>query len=175
MFRGREGLKYELASMGGQPIITSQDKISLVFKTRKSSALLYYNGKLSLLKVFTTIQSYWACKSMFSNNISWSRLAGRNRVWVKHEAQNTNTSHTYSLYIVGSWIVSKPQGSELRTQSFVNQIMMGFTYFQSFQGQRDFNILIFKQCSVAKLPQPHFKELNRTASEVLVGKTRIHH
>merc|ERR1719278_818868 len=30
--------------MGGQPIITSQDKISLVFKTRKSSALLYYNG-----------------------------------------------------------------------------------------------------------------------------------
>ena len=45
MFRGREGLKYELASMGGQPILTSQDKISLVFKTRKSSALLYYNGK----------------------------------------------------------------------------------------------------------------------------------
>ena len=139
MFRGREGLKYELASMGGQPIITSQDKISLVFKTRKSSALLYYNGKLSLLKVFTTIQSYWACKSMFSNNISWSRLAGRNRVWVKHEAQNTNTSPTSSLYIVGLC-------PDRRAESFVNQIMKGFTYFQSFQGHRDFNLLIFKQC-----------------------------
>ena len=45
MFRGRQGLKYELASMGGQPIITLQDKISFFFKTRKSSALLYYNGK----------------------------------------------------------------------------------------------------------------------------------
>ena len=45
MFRGREGLKYELATMGGEPILTSQDKISLFFKTRKSSALLYYNGK----------------------------------------------------------------------------------------------------------------------------------
>ena len=44
---GYEGLKYQLASQGGQPILTSEDKISLVFKTRKSSALLYYNGKLS--------------------------------------------------------------------------------------------------------------------------------
>ena len=107
MFRGREGLKYQLASQGGQSIITSQDKISLVFKTRKSSALLYYNGKLSSPQ--SPIVYCWVCKSKFSNNISWCRLAGRSRVWVKHEAQNTNTSHTSSLYIVGSWIVSKPQ------------------------------------------------------------------
>ena len=55
MFRGREGLKYELASMGGEPIITSQDEISLLFKTRKSSALLYYNGKYLRYKPFMVL------------------------------------------------------------------------------------------------------------------------
>ena len=45
MLRGREGLKYDLSSVGGEPILFEADKISLYFKTRKSSGLLYYNGK----------------------------------------------------------------------------------------------------------------------------------
>jgi len=44
VFRGREGVKYDLNNIGGEPIITSVDKISLYFKTRKSSGLLFYNG-----------------------------------------------------------------------------------------------------------------------------------
>ena len=45
VFRGREGVKYDLNHIGGEPIITSVDKISLYFKTRKSSGLLFYNGE----------------------------------------------------------------------------------------------------------------------------------
>ena len=51
MFRGREGVKYDLAKFsgdgepgGGEPILAAQDKISFYFKTSKSSGLLYYNG-----------------------------------------------------------------------------------------------------------------------------------
>ena len=44
MLRGREGVKYDLNNIGGEPIITSVDKISLYFKTRKSTGLLFYNG-----------------------------------------------------------------------------------------------------------------------------------
>ena len=43
--RGREGVKYDLNQIGGAPILTSVDKISLYFKTRKSLGLLLYNGK----------------------------------------------------------------------------------------------------------------------------------
>ena len=45
MLRGRQGLKYELSEAGGEPILTKADKIEFYFKTRKSSGLLYYNGK----------------------------------------------------------------------------------------------------------------------------------
>ena len=44
VLRGREGVKYDLNNIGGEPIITSVDKISLYFKTRKSTGLLFYNG-----------------------------------------------------------------------------------------------------------------------------------
>ena len=51
MFRGREGVKYDLSMFsgdgepgGGEPILAAKDKISFYFKTSKSSGLLYYNG-----------------------------------------------------------------------------------------------------------------------------------
>ena len=46
MFRGREGVKYELGG-GGQaslPILAARDSIQFQFKTTKSTGLLYYNG-----------------------------------------------------------------------------------------------------------------------------------
>ena len=46
MFRGREGVKYELGA-GGQaslPILAARDSIQFQFKTTKSTGLLYYNG-----------------------------------------------------------------------------------------------------------------------------------
>ena len=46
LLRGREGIKYDLNHIGGEPIITSSDKISLYFKTRKSAGLLFYNGEI---------------------------------------------------------------------------------------------------------------------------------
>ena len=51
MFRGREGVKYDLSMLsgdspvgGGEPILAAHDRISFYFKTSKSSGLLYYNG-----------------------------------------------------------------------------------------------------------------------------------
>lgn len=51
MFRGREGVKYDLTMLsgesrggGGEPILAAHDRISFYFKTSKSSGLLYYNG-----------------------------------------------------------------------------------------------------------------------------------
>ena len=49
MMRGREGIKYDLDQIGFStrmaPILSSNDKISLYFKTGRSNGLLYYNGK----------------------------------------------------------------------------------------------------------------------------------
>ena len=54
MFRGREGVKYDLTMLsaegqggGGEPILAANDRISFYFKTSKSSGLLYYNGNYS--------------------------------------------------------------------------------------------------------------------------------
>ena len=56
MFRGREGVKYDLTMLsgegqggggGGEPILAAHDRISFYFKTSKSSGLLYYNGNYS--------------------------------------------------------------------------------------------------------------------------------
>ena len=46
MFRGREGVKYELSGGGrtSLPILAARDSIQFQFKTTKSTGLLYYNG-----------------------------------------------------------------------------------------------------------------------------------
>jgi hypothetical protein len=59
VFRGREGLKYDLHRLGGEPILASTDTISLHFKTRKSTGLLYYNGQLGKLFKFALIFSFY--------------------------------------------------------------------------------------------------------------------
>lgn len=43
-FRGRDGIKYNILELGGQPVLSSGDRVSLYFKTRKSSGLIFYNG-----------------------------------------------------------------------------------------------------------------------------------
>ncbi|XP_046998627.1 neurexin-1 isoform X1 [Schistocerca americana] len=43
-FRGAEFLSYDLSRTGGEPIVSNQDAISLVFKTRQPSGLLFYTG-----------------------------------------------------------------------------------------------------------------------------------
>ena len=44
-FRGGEYLTYDLSRRGVDPILSSDDEISLHFKTRKSSGLLFYTGE----------------------------------------------------------------------------------------------------------------------------------
>ena len=44
-FRGGEYLTYDLGRRGIDPILSSDDEISLHFKTRKSSGLLFYTGE----------------------------------------------------------------------------------------------------------------------------------
>lgn len=44
-FRGAEFLSYNLSRTGGEPIVSNQDAISLLFKTRQPSGLLLYTGE----------------------------------------------------------------------------------------------------------------------------------
>ena len=43
-FRGGEYIAYDLQQRGVEPILSTNDEISLYFKTRKSSGLLFYTG-----------------------------------------------------------------------------------------------------------------------------------
>ncbi|XP_041968966.1 neurexin-1 isoform X4 [Aricia agestis] len=43
-FRGAEFLSYDLTQTGGEPIVSTQDVISLYFKTRQPNGLLFYTG-----------------------------------------------------------------------------------------------------------------------------------
>nr|CAD7395668.1 unnamed protein product [Timema cristinae] len=47
-FRGTEFLSYDLSRTGGEPIVSTQDAISLTFKTRQPSGLLFYTGSINL-------------------------------------------------------------------------------------------------------------------------------
>lgn len=43
--RGGEYITYNLQMRGVEPILSTNDEISLYFKTRKSSGLLFYTGE----------------------------------------------------------------------------------------------------------------------------------
>ena len=43
--RGGEYITYNLQMRGVEPILSTNDEISLYFKTRKSSGLLFYTGQ----------------------------------------------------------------------------------------------------------------------------------
>lgn len=47
-FRGTEFLSYDLGQTGGEPIVSSQDAISLYFRTRQPNGLLFFTGKLKI-------------------------------------------------------------------------------------------------------------------------------
>lgn len=44
-FRGSEYLSYDLLGMNSEPILSSSDQVSLYFKSRQPSGLLFYTGK----------------------------------------------------------------------------------------------------------------------------------
>ena len=44
-FSGGEYITYDLRQKGFEPILSTNDEISLHFKTRKSNGLLFYTGK----------------------------------------------------------------------------------------------------------------------------------
>lgn len=48
-FRGTEFLSYDLGQTGGEPIVSTQDAISLYFRTRQPNGLLFYTGKSNIL------------------------------------------------------------------------------------------------------------------------------
>ncbi|XP_066263047.1 neurexin 1 isoform X2 [Euwallacea similis] len=45
VFRGNEFLSYDLSQTGGEPIVSTQDSITLYFKTRQPNGLLFYTGE----------------------------------------------------------------------------------------------------------------------------------
>ena len=47
-FTGNEFLSYDLGKLGGEPILSRQDEISLYFRTNRDDGLLFYTGKLDL-------------------------------------------------------------------------------------------------------------------------------
>ena len=51
-FRGTEYITYDLQQRSLEPILSVNDELSLYFKTRKSSGLLFYTGNfISLIKM----------------------------------------------------------------------------------------------------------------------------
>jgi hypothetical protein len=59
-FRGSEYLSYDLSRTGGEPIVSTQDAISLNFKTRQPSGLLFYTGKGQLNSLCFFFFSYFS-------------------------------------------------------------------------------------------------------------------
>ena len=45
--RGHEYFFYDMAANGGEPIVSSSDEISLYFKTRQATGMLFYTGNNS--------------------------------------------------------------------------------------------------------------------------------
>lgn len=45
--RGHEYFFYDMAANGGEPIVSSSDEISLYFKTRQPTGMLFYTGEQS--------------------------------------------------------------------------------------------------------------------------------
>lgn len=57
-FRGVEYLYYDMGRTGGEPIVSNQDAISLYFKTRHPSGLIFHTGESSyLLTGFLSVKS----------------------------------------------------------------------------------------------------------------------
>lgn len=42
--RGHEYFFYDMAQSGGEPIVSSSDEVSLYFKTRQATGMLFYTG-----------------------------------------------------------------------------------------------------------------------------------
>ena len=42
--RGHEFFFYDMAQSGGEPIVSSSDEVSLYFKTRQATGMLFYTG-----------------------------------------------------------------------------------------------------------------------------------
>lgn len=49
-FKGDEYLSYDLVQLGGQPILSTQDEISLHFKTTRPDGLLFHTGEFHPLQ-----------------------------------------------------------------------------------------------------------------------------
>lgn len=54
-FRGTEYITYDLQQRSLEPILSTNDEISLYFKTRKSSGLLFYTGLPSFKLLIDTL------------------------------------------------------------------------------------------------------------------------
>ena len=52
-FRGTEYITYDLQQRSLEPILSINDELSLYFKTRKSSGLLFYTGKKKIFSIFS--------------------------------------------------------------------------------------------------------------------------
>jgi hypothetical protein len=49
--RGHDYFFYDMAQSGGEPIVSSSDEVSLYFKTRQATGMLFYTG----IQIFMTI------------------------------------------------------------------------------------------------------------------------
>ena len=56
-FTGNEFLTYDLAKLGGEPILSTRDEISLYFRTNRGDGLLFYTGNIKVTKLFGSIDT----------------------------------------------------------------------------------------------------------------------
>ena len=56
--RGHEYFFYDLAQSGGEPIVSNSDEISMFFKTRQATGILFYTGALFFTSLTITPVEY---------------------------------------------------------------------------------------------------------------------
>ena len=75
-FTGNEFLTYDLSKLGGEPILSTKDEISLYFRTNRDDGLLFYTGKIEIIIKFNCLYLSISMTSLLTYNIANSTQLG---------------------------------------------------------------------------------------------------
>ena len=71
-FTGNEFLTYDLSKLGGEPILSTKDEISLYFRTNRDDGLLFYTGKIEIIIKFNCLYLSISMTSLLTYNFAHS-------------------------------------------------------------------------------------------------------
>ena len=65
-FKGQDYLSYDLIRLGGEPIVSTKDSISLDFKTNRPDGLLFYTGFFIVKKLYCFLSKLYLIHFLIS-------------------------------------------------------------------------------------------------------------